>query len=105
LHGDVHHDNVLHGPCDWLVIDPKGVLGDPAFEAANVFYNDLCLAPERIARVADVLSRAIGQDPRRLLDYSVAYGCLSAAWHAGDHNDRDEQRELSVAAAISRIRQ
>jgi streptomycin 6-kinase len=109
LHGDLHHDNVIQGPRGWLVIDPKGVLGDPAFEAANVFYNpldraDLCLDPERIARLAEVLSRAIGQEPRRLLDYGVAYGCLSAAWNAGDANHRDEQSDLAVAAAIRDVR-
>lgn len=110
LHGDLHHENVIHGSRGWLIIDPKGVYGDPAFEAANVFFNplerdDLCVDTERIARLADVLSRAIGQDPRRVLDYGVAYGCLSAAWHAGDANRRDEQRELSVAAAIRNVRQ
>jgi streptomycin 6-kinase len=109
LHGDLHHENVLCGPRGWLVIDPKGVLGDPAFEAANVLYNpldrdDLCMDSERIARVAEVLSRAIGQDPRRVLDYAIAYGCLSAAWHAGDANERNEQRELAIARAISVVR-
>lgn len=109
LHGDLHHDNIMHGPRGWLVIDPKGVYGDPAFEAANVFYNpldrdDLCLDPARIARLADVLSRAIGQPPLRLLDYAVAYGCLSAAWHAGDANRADEERELAVAEVIREVR-
>lgn len=109
LHADLHHDNIVRGPRGWLVIDPKGVYGDPAFEAANVFYNplgrdDLCLDPERIARLAEVLARAIGQTPRRLLDFAVAYGCLSAAWHAGDANERDEKRELAVAAAIRDVR-
>lgn len=35
LHGDLHHENILRGPRGWLVIDPKGVLGDPGFDAAN----------------------------------------------------------------------
>jgi streptomycin 6-kinase len=35
LHGDLHHENILAGPggSHW-VIDPKGLSGDPAFEAA-----------------------------------------------------------------------
>ena len=109
LHGDLHHDNLLSSPRGWLAIDPKGVLGDPAFDAANMFYNplerdDLCLDPERIAGMAAVFSRGMGIDPRRLLDFAVAYGCLSAAWHAGDGNDRDEARELAVADAIRAVR-
>lgn len=54
LHGDLHHDNIMQGPRGWLAIDPKGVLGDPGFDAANMFYNpldrdDLCSDPRRIA--------------------------------------------------------
>jgi streptomycin 6-kinase len=29
LHGDIHHDNVFDfGPSGWLVIDPKGLIGE-----------------------------------------------------------------------------
>jgi streptomycin 6-kinase len=109
LHGDLHHENIMSGPRGWLAIDPKGVLGDPAFDAGNMLYNplerdDLCLDPARIAGMVDTLSRRLGLDPRRLLDFAFAYGCLSAAWHAGDANDKDEKRELAVAAAIARVR-
>ncbi|HKU98471.1 MAG TPA: aminoglycoside phosphotransferase family protein [Vineibacter sp.] len=109
LHGDLHHDNIMHGPRGWLVIDPKGVLGDPGFDAANMFYNplerdDLCLDPTRIAGMAAVFSRTLGQSPRRILDHAIAYGCLSAVWHAEDGNGKDETRELSIAGAIRTVR-
>ncbi|MDW6021441.1 aminoglycoside phosphotransferase family protein [Mesorhizobium sp. BAC0120] len=109
LHGDVHHENILHGPRGWLAIDPKGVIGDPGFDAANLFYNplerdDLCLAPERIASMAAVLAGTLGQDVRIILDHAIAYGCLSAAWHGEDGNRKDEARELAVAAAIRAVR-
>jgi streptomycin 6-kinase len=109
LHADLHHDNMLLSPRGWLAIDPKGVLGDPAFDAANMFYNplerdDLCLDPERIAGMAAIFSTSMAVDPRRLLDFAIAYGCLSAAWHSGDGNEKDEARELAVAAAIRQVR-
>ncbi len=109
LHGDIHHENILESPRGWLAIDPKGVLGDPGFDAANLFYNplerdDLCMDAERIARMAGQLSRSMGQNPRRLLDHAFAYGCLSAAWHHGDGNVADEGRELAVAAAVCAVR-
>jgi streptomycin 6-kinase len=109
LHGDLHHDNMLFSPRGWLAIDPKGVVGDPAFDAANMFYNplerdDLCLDPERVAGMAAIFSHTMKIDPRRLLDFAVAYGCLSAAWHADDGNAKDEARELAVAAAIRAVR-
>jgi len=109
LHGDLHHENIMHGPRGWLAIDPIGLLGDPGFDAANLFYNplerdDLCLDPERIAFMAELFARTLGQDVPTILDHAIAYGCLSAAWHAEDGNRVDEQRELSVAAAIRAVR-
>jgi streptomycin 6-kinase len=32
LHGDLHHDNILHNGSEWVVIDPKGVIGSPLNE-------------------------------------------------------------------------
>ncbi|TPK94684.1 MULTISPECIES: aminoglycoside phosphotransferase family protein [unclassified Mesorhizobium] len=109
LHGDLHHDNILLGPRGWLAIDPKGVLGDPGFDAANMFYNpldrdDLCLDPRRIAHMADIFGRTLGQPPRAILDHAIAYGCLSAAWHREDKNAVDENRELAVAEAVRKVR-
>ncbi|PSJ59744.1 aminoglycoside phosphotransferase family protein [Pseudaminobacter soli (ex Li et al. 2025)] len=109
LHGDIHHENIMHGARGWLVIDPKGVLGDPAFDAANLIYNpldrdDLCLNPDRIAHMAEVFAKTLGQNPTAILDHAFAYGCLSAAWHAEDGNAKDESRTLAVAAAVRDVR-
>jgi len=105
LHGDLHHDNILMSGRGWLAIDPKGVLGDPAFDAANLFYNpvdrlDLAMEHERIAHMADVFSRALRQSERAILDHAFAYGCLSSAWHAGDGDTNNEQAGLAIARAI-----
>lgn len=109
LHGDLHHDNILLGERGWLVIDPKGLLGDPAFDAANLFYNplyrhDLSLDPERIAYMAETIAKTLGQRPDAILDHAIAWGCLSSSWHAEDENDEDEQSELAVVAAIRAVR-
>jgi streptomycin 6-kinase len=109
LHGDLHHDNIIQGSRGWLAIDPKGVLGDPGFDAANMLYNplerdDLCGDPERIAQMAEIFARTLGQTPRAILDHAIACGCLSASWHSEDGNDADENRELSIAMAIRAVR-
>jgi streptomycin 6-kinase len=109
LHGDLHHENILHGQRGWLAIDPKGVLGDPGFDAANWFYNpldrvDLCLNPERIAFMAEAFARALGQEVTDILDHAIAYGCLSSSWHAEDGDRKDEEQGLLIAAAILNVR-
>ena len=109
LHGDLHHDNIIFGERGWLVIDPKGVIGDPAFDAANMFYNpldrdDLCNDENRIAFMAETFARTLKQDAGAILDHAFAYGCLSASWHAEDGNSADENRELGIAETIRNVR-
>jgi streptomycin 6-kinase len=108
LHGDLHHDNIILSPRGWLAIDPKGLLGDTAFEAANFFYNPLdrealCRDANRIAMMTEIFSRRLGIDPRHLLDHAFAWGCLSSSWHAEDRNTVEEERELSIARAVREV--
>jgi streptomycin 6-kinase len=40
LHADLHFENVLAADREpWLAIDPKGLVGDPAFESSAVLWN------------------------------------------------------------------
>ena len=41
LHGDLHHHNVLRDGEGWSAIDPKGVVGEPAFEVGALMRNRL----------------------------------------------------------------
>lgn len=41
LHGDLHHDNILEHEQTFLVIDPKGVIGEPAYEVAAFIRNPI----------------------------------------------------------------
>jgi streptomycin 6-kinase len=105
LHGDLHHDNIFHSSRGWVAIDPKGLYGDVAFDAANLLYNplerdDLCLDPHRLHHRAQTYADALQLELPQILAYAYAYGCLSAAWHAQDGNTADESRELAVAANV-----
>ena len=65
LHGDLHHDNVLEHGNAWMVIDPKGVVGDPLFEVSAFICNPLSdllarkdasiIIAERIVHCAHIL--------------------------------------------------
>lgn len=42
LHGDLHHDNILSARRQpWLAIDPKGLVGEPAYETSTFIRNGL----------------------------------------------------------------
>ncbi|AOF91678.1 aminoglycoside phosphotransferase family protein [Sinorhizobium sp. RAC02] len=108
LHGDLHHENIVSGPRGWLIIDPAGLIGDPALDVANMFSNpldrfDLTRDEERIAAMADIFAETLGRDVRTILRYGFAYGCLSAAWHEEDGNEKDRDDELAVAAAVRNV--
>jgi streptomycin 6-kinase len=85
LHGDLHHDNILASDRGWLAIDPKGLLGDPHYEVANVFRNphgatQLAASPQRIAALADAFETRLGFNRKRVLGYAAAHSALSACW-------------------------
>lgn len=41
LHGDLHHDNILlRMDGEYVIIDPKGVIGDPIFDVARFILNE-----------------------------------------------------------------
>lgn len=110
LHGDLHHENILHGPRGWLAIDPHGVLGDPAYDAANLLYNplerdDLRTDPARARRLAETLAPAVGRPAQAVLDWGFCHACLSASWHLEDGDDAETGRSLQVAQAIRLARQ
>lgn len=88
LHGDLHHGNILDfGERGWLVIDPKGLIGERGFDFANLFCNpseEIATAPERLSRLADVVSETANVERRRLLQWVLAYAGLSAAWTLED---------------------
>lgn len=101
LHGDMTHDNVRYS-CGrgWLAIDPKGLFGERAYDAANVLLNpDAALAvnPERLHRTADALAQALSIETLRLRRWGFAHACLSACWSLEDGDDPN------TALAVARL--
>lgn len=108
LHGDIHHANILSSSRGWLAIDPKGLIGEPAFDAANLFCNpldgDLRFRADRALSMAAILSRALGCAPEHLLDHAFAFSALSASWHVEDGNADEAGRSLAVGRAARAAR-
>lgn len=105
LHGDLHHDNILFGGRGWLAIDPHGVLGDPAYDAANLLNNplarhDLRTDPARARRLAEGLAPAVQRPVTAVLGYGFCHASLSAAWSLEDGDVAEAERSLAAARAI-----
>lgn len=87
LHGDLHHENILRHEDAWLIIDPKGLIGDPAFEPCSYLRN----APPDPA----LLSAAIHEfavtlhvDPERIWGWAYAQTVLCELEDGGSPWDR-----------------
>jgi streptomycin 6-kinase len=95
LHGDLHHWNILAAERQpWLAIDPKGIVGEPAYEVGALLRNRLEVAPDMkrlTARRIDQMAEALGFDRARLLSWSIAQAVLSAWWSYEDHGSGWEE--------------
>lgn len=90
LHGDLHHDNILQNGDDWVVIDPKGVMGELAYEVTAFIRNPM---PEllRMPNAAEIIQNRIAvfsdmlNIPKtRITDWCFVQGVLSWVWALED---------------------
>jgi streptomycin 6-kinase len=101
LHGDLHHDNILQNGYDWVVIDPKGVIGEPAYEVAAFIRNPM---PEllnqadtpniifnRITRFAEALELP----SQRIIDWCFVQAVLAWVWALEDGCDTNYFEQLT----------
>ena len=104
LHGDLHHDNVLLDERrGWLAIDPKGVVGELAFETSSMLRNpgkDPSLYAERgiIDRRVGQLSERLGLERRRIVGWCFARSVLSALWSIEDGWDATPAWRVALAS-------
>jgi streptomycin 6-kinase len=84
VHQDFHGGNVLRAEREpWLAIDPKPLVGEPAFDAASLLRdrrNDLINDPapaRRVRRRLDQLTAELGLDRERLRGWGIVH---ALAW-------------------------
>jgi streptomycin 6-kinase len=116
LHSDLHFGNVLGSHRQpWLVIDPKPLSGDPAYEVAPLLWNRW---PEVLATGSvrgAVLDRlyavvdAAGLDEDRVRDWVVVREMVNVLWSYEDARDRGEEvdrdwitRATTIVKAVQR---
>ncbi|MEO7719996.1 MAG: aminoglycoside phosphotransferase family protein [Capsulimonas sp.] len=108
LHGDLHHDNILSSGETWVAIDPKGLVGEPAYEVGALLRN---LWEDRHAhadpgklleRRAHQLADLLGFDRARVRGWAVAQAVLAAWWTVEDGGD-DWQGAIALANLLAKI--
>jgi streptomycin 6-kinase len=94
LHGDLHHENILAAEREpWLAIDPKGLVGEPAYETGAWLRNpmpqllDMPWPGRILARRVDQLAEELGFDRARIRDWGLAQAMLSAWWSMEDSGE------------------
>ncbi|MEM7334263.1 MAG: aminoglycoside phosphotransferase family protein [Chloroflexota bacterium] len=91
LHGDLHHFNILQSENnEWVAIDPKGVIGDYAFETARFLHNPYPWAlknpdlKQMINRRVDIVCEMLGFDRQKVLIWGFCDTMFSVAWSVED---------------------
>jgi streptomycin 6-kinase len=109
LHGDFNPGNVLAaGGGRWLAIDPKPMLGDPAYDPWPLLeqVDDPFAHPDPVPVLRDrvaLLSDELDLDAGRIVRWAVARGVETALW-AANHDDVPGGAEaLAQARALARI--
>lgn len=109
LHGDLHHDNILAAQRQpWLAIDPKGLLGDAAFDTCAWIHNAIPedAAPAESRRIAErciaLLADGLGIDRERIRAWAEAQAVLSGFWMVEDHG-RGWEPALATAEMLASL--
>lgn len=100
-HGDLHLENIIQQDSNWLVIDPKGIIGEMAFEASafdllsKEEMEDMAVAESIIVDRVTQLTAALGVDDKRLLGWIFLRIIISAQWFIEDKGDPANMLKLA----------
>jgi streptomycin 6-kinase len=75
IHGDFHHHNLLSHADDWVVIDPKPMVGEPEFDVPTFLWNPIGHQPttESVERWIGAFANA-GLDANLLRKWAIVRG-------------------------------
>lgn len=96
LHQDLHADNVCRAQREpWLVIDPKPLVGDPAFAPAPIVRsNELGHSRQAVLRRLDAMVDALGVQGRRAAGWAIGQ---TVAWSIDDDGGGAYSRLVDTA--------
>jgi len=102
LHGDLHHENILQDHAGtWLAIDPKGVIGEPAYEVGSFVRNpipDLLEQPNILGIISyrlDLFAELLKIDRQRIKEWCYVQEVLADCWSLKDGADPENMFDLA----------
>lgn len=103
IHGDFHHENILSAAREkFLVIDPKGIVGQIGYEISVFLNNHLWVLKddknlrEKVFDAALKFGAAFEIEPQDLKKWAYAQ-CVLSAWWTFEENGKNWERELAFA--------
>jgi streptomycin 6-kinase len=108
LHGDLHQGNILFDDVrGWVAIDPKGVVGEVAYEVGASLRNpvehpEIVASATSVKRRLQILEAALGLDATRMIRWAYAQAVLAAIWLVEDEGIVDARHPFLAFAATSR---
>jgi streptomycin 6-kinase len=112
VHGDLHARNILRADREpWLAVDPKGCVGDPAYDGGTLLKSRALPLLEvgdlrkAVHRVLDVFAEAAELDRGRVLRWAQFHAVQTAFWgrRHGFRIGRAGSRRDSLTAFVDRL--
>jgi streptomycin 6-kinase len=108
LHGDLHFDNILSNKDKWVVIDPKGVIGNPIYDKIGCLLREPLVELLQVNDIYALLNtriKVISQhsklDPQAILDWTYLQTVMAICWCLEDNQDTSKMLKfLEVIAAL-----
>ena len=100
LHGDLHHDNIIRNGNSWVVIDPKGYIGDSAYEVVAFIRNPIpdLLQHENAIEIIKNRIRLFAQyldlSEERIIQWCYTGSVQAWIWALEDNGDTEYFEEV-----------
>jgi len=107
LHGDFHHDNILQGnDGEYIIIDPKGVIGDPVFDIARFILNEFddeitTELYKKINHIISILEKNLNIPSHILKQCLYVETAMAVCWNVEDGSTPEEYPTLIKTVAFA----
>jgi streptomycin 6-kinase len=94
LHGDLHYDNILSQGDRWVIIDPKGIIGDATYDKTGCLLREPLkelLETRDVLRILDnriqLVSKYFNIPDKRLIQWTYVQTVMAICWCFEDNQN------------------